>query len=122
MNKHPLSVTILGLIFIAAGTVGIAYHFSEFRLRHPFEYDIIWVTLVRLLAIVSGAYMLRGQNWARWLAIAWIAFHVVISAFHSWNEFAMHAVLLAVFTYILFRPPASKYFHNRLDLSSPPPR
>ena len=35
------------------------------------------------LAIVCGVFLLRGHNWARWLALAWIAFHVVLSAFHA---------------------------------------
>ena len=54
--------------------------------------------------------MLRGCNWARWLALAWIAFHVVLSAFHSLPEFALHAVLCAVFAYFLLRPDAALYF------------
>jgi len=29
---------------------------------------------VRLSGIVAGVWMLRGENWARWLAIAWIVF------------------------------------------------
>ena len=49
-----------------------AYHFSE--LRQP---EGVWVGLTELLAILSGVFMLRGQNWARWLALAWIAFHVI---------------------------------------------
>jgi NAD(P)-dependent dehydrogenase (short-subunit alcohol dehydrogenase family) len=50
----------------------------------PFPFDLVIVSLLRMLAIVSGAYMLRGANWARWLAISWIAFHVGVSYFHSW--------------------------------------
>jgi len=54
--------------------------------------------------------MLRAQNWARWLAIVWIAVHVVISMFDSWQPAAMHAVLLAVIVYLLIRRPAKLYF------------
>ena len=79
-------------------------------LRQPFQNDIVWVELVRVLAIVSGIFMLRGRNWARLLAMAWIAFHVVISIFHSWSQVAMHALILLVFAFFLFRPAANRYF------------
>jgi len=97
---------------IAAGLLGIAYHFTEFKFQRPFDYEIVWITLVRLLAIVSGVYMLRGQNWARWLAVVWIAFHVVISIFHPWSQLAIHALILVVFAFILFRQPATEYFRS----------
>ena len=109
-NKRPLSVTILGCVYIVVGTVGFVYHFTEFRARNAFRYDDVWVELVRLLAIIAGAFMLRGHNWARWLALAWIASHVILSAFHSWGEFAMHCLFCAVIAWFLFRPDAEQYF------------
>jgi hypothetical protein len=110
MPKRPISVTILSWILIAAGTMGLIYHAREIKTLHPFPYDALLVGFVRVLAIVSGAFMLRAHNWARWLAIVWIAFHVVISYFHSWSEVAMHAVILVVFAYLLLRPAANSYF------------
>lgn len=56
--------------------------------------------------------MLRGHNWARWLLVTWIAYHVILSAFHAWSELAMHALLLAVVAYFLFRSRASAYFRR----------
>jgi len=38
----------------------------------------MWVCLLSLAAVIAGAGLLRGYNWARWLALAWIAFHVAI--------------------------------------------
>jgi hypothetical protein len=111
-SKRPLPVTILACVYMLAGTVGFTYHFSEFLARHAFRYDDVWVELVRLLAIVSGLFMLRGHNWARWLAIAWIAFHVVLSAFHSLGEFAIHCLFCAVIAWFLFRPDAARYFRG----------
>jgi hypothetical protein len=110
MKRRPLSVSVLSLLLIAAGTVGLLYHFQELNPQHPFENSAVWLELVRLLAIVAGVFMLRGQNWARWLAIAWIAFHAMVGAFHSFGQFAFHAVLCMVFTYILQRPLAAEYF------------
>jgi hypothetical protein len=111
--KRPLSVTIIGWIYIATGIVGLAYHFSKFKVQHPFQFDIVWIGLVEIIAIASGAFMLRGKNWARWLAIAWIAFHVIISAFHPLGELVIHGLLFIVITYFLFRPLANEYFRAR---------
>jgi hypothetical protein len=108
MRKRPLSVTVIGCLFVAAGVVGLAYHASEFRERPPFEY--VLVCFVRLLAIISGVFMLRGSNWARWLLLAWIAYHVILSAFHTLSEFVTHGVLFAVVAYFLLRPRVRAYF------------
>jgi len=110
VNKRPLSVTIIAWVFVAAGVVGLAYHATEFKTARPFENDAVWVCLVRLLAIVAGAFLLRGHNWARWLSIVWMAWHVGLSVFHPWSELIVHASLLVVIACFLFRPRASAYF------------
>ena len=110
MNKRPLAVTIIGFVYIATGAIGATYHLIAFKVQHPFQYDIVWVELVNLVAILCGACMLRGRNWARWLALAWIAFHVVLSAFHTLPELAIHSLFLAILVYFLFRRPATHYF------------
>ena len=71
MKKRPLAVTIISWLFVAAGVVGLTYHLSEFKALHPFPSDVVWVLLLRLMAIVCGTFMLRGHNWARWLSVAW---------------------------------------------------
>jgi hypothetical protein len=110
MAKRPLSVTILGLLMIAAGAVGIAYHLGDFKGAHHSTPDVFLLLALRLFAIVAGVLMLRGYSWARWLALAWLAFHVAVSAFDSWQKFGMHAVLFVVFAIFLFRPNARTFF------------
>ncbi len=112
MRKRPISVTIVSWIYIIAGIGGIAAHWNEFDFRHPFSNDVVLPLIVRALAIVAGVFMLRGANWARWLAIAWIAYHVVLSGFHSVPAAAIHALLLVVFAYFLCRRQAATYFTN----------
>lgn len=111
-NKRPLSVTILACVYIGMGIIGFAYHFTELQARDAFRYDILLVELVGFIAIVCGAFMLRGRNWARWLALAWMAFHVILSAFHALPEFAIHCLFYAVIAWILFRPDAARYFRG----------
>ncbi|HTT63026.1 MAG TPA: hypothetical protein VMG35_14330 [Bryobacteraceae bacterium] len=110
MNKRPLSVTIIAGLYLATGGIGFIFHLIEFQPQHPFSYDIVWIELVHVMAIVSGVYILRGRNWARWLAFGWIAFHVIVSGFHSWFEMGVHMLLCAAIVYFLFRPRAAEYF------------
>ena len=112
MNKRPLSVTVIGCIFIAAGVIGFAYHVTEFKTLRPFPNEIVWGSSVRLLAILGGVFVLRRHNWARWLLLVWIAFHVILSAFHSLFELIVHGLLFVVVAYVLFRPRASAYFRR----------
>jgi hypothetical protein len=112
MNKRPVSVTIISWLFIATGIIGLAYHFTELKIQGPFQYEAVWVLLLRLMAIVCGVYMLRGSNWARWLTMLWMAYHVVLSWFHSVQELVIHSLLFAVFAYFLFRAGAMVYFRR----------
>lgn len=108
-NKRPISVTILACVYLAVGVGGFAVHFRELLARHT---DAVGIELTELTAIVCGVFLLRGQNWARWLALAWIAFHVILSAFHAIPELVIHAVFCAVFAWVLFRPEAAGYFRD----------
>lgn len=120
MNKRPLSVTILSWVYIAMGAVGFAYHVPELHANNALQFDGVWIELVRLLAVVAGAFMLRGQNWARWLALAWIAFHVIVGALHSVQQFSIHALFCAVIAFFLFRPQATRYFRAARSPKSEP--
>ncbi len=111
-TKRPLSVTILACVYIAVGVIGFAAHFTDLVARNPFQYDAVWVELTELAGIICGTFMLRGRDWARWIALAWIAFHVVLSAFHAVPEFAIHCLFCAVIAWLLFRPEATRYFRD----------
>jgi len=45
--------------------------------------------------------LLMGHNWARWLILAWLAFHVVVSAFHSLSDSIALVVLLIIVGFVL---------------------
>ena len=110
MTKRPVSVTILAWIYIAVGALTFVFPFLP--TAPPLQSDVIWAELLRFAAVVSGAYMLRASNWARWLAIIWIGVHVIISAFHPVFELAVHSVICALAAYFLFRPAATRYFRR----------
>src|SRR5260370_41189636 len=111
MNKRPISITILASVYLVVGTVGFAVHFREILARQAFQYDDALVELMELIAIVCVVFILQGHNWARWLALAWIAFHVAIS-FDSMQKLAVHGLFLFLIAYFLFRPDARTYFQH----------
>jgi len=111
--KRPLSVTSIGWLFILAGTVGLVYHGAEFKRGGAFQYELVLVCLIRLFAIVCGLFILRGRNWARWGLLVWIAYHVVLSAFHTLSELIMHSLLFVIVAWFLLRPRAAAYFRAR---------
>jgi hypothetical protein len=115
MKKLPFPLILISLVYILVGAGGVVFHLADVKGLHPFPYDVLLISLVGLIAVVSGIYMLRGANWARWGALAWIAFHVVLSAFHSWIQFGVHSVFFAAIAYFLFRPEASRYFRPAVD-------
>ena len=112
MNKRPVSVTLISFLFIAAGTMGIIYHAGELK-EIAINPEVIWVLVVRLLAIVGGVFALRCANWARWLLLVWIFYHVIISFFHTSAELIMHAVIMIITIAALFHPKANVYFRTK---------
>ena len=104
--KRPIPVTILGCLSIVAGVVGLAYHLWD----RPLDLWVALISFIPVLAVVGGVFLLKGHNWARWLILAWLTFHVGVSAFHSLSNCIAHAVLLLVVAYFLLTPPDSKYF------------
>jgi hypothetical protein len=107
--KRPLSVTILSCVYLAVGVIGFAFHFRELLAGH---HDAVAIELTEFVAILCGVFLLRGHNWARWLAFVWIAFHVVLSAFHAIPELVIHAVFCVAIAWLLFRPEATRYFRR----------
>jgi len=100
---------VIAWLYIVMGAVGFVYHLGE--LKPPVQQGAIWVEALRLIAIVSGVYLLRGKNWARWVAVAWMAVHVVVSLFHGAAQVAMHSVFLVAITYFLFfRTSSGRFF------------
>ena len=110
MGKRPISITLISWLFMAAGSIGLAYHATEFNAERPFAYDFLWICFVRLFAILCGALMLRGSNRARRGLVAWLGYHVALSVLHTPFELLVHGLLFAAVLYFLFRPQASAYF------------
>jgi len=111
LNQRPIAVTVIACLYLITGAVSTAYHLSQFKAQQALAYDGLWAALVGLLALLAGVYLFRAANWARWLAVVWIAFHVILSAFHSFPQLVFHSLLCAAFAYFLFRPRANEFFN-----------
>jgi len=99
---------MLGWLFIAVGILSTVYHL----LKGSLDRWIVPILLVGAIAIAAGVFLLRGARWARWLVLAWLAFHLVVSAFNSLSDAIAHLVLLLVVGYVLLGPPTSNYFQS----------
>jgi hypothetical protein len=107
-TRPPVPVLIVAGAYLAVGIIGFVAHFHDL-LATPSEG--VWIELTELFAVIAGVYMLRGRNWARWLAVAWIAFHIILSAFGQVRELVMHVVMAALIVWLLFRPESARWFN-----------
>ena len=112
MNQRPRSITIISWIFIIFGSIALLS-------GEPFgDIKSHWyVHLSRLLQIVAGVFMLYGRNWARWLLVAWIAFHIVVGALHGVGTLVMHVVIFSFILFFVFRRDANAYFAGGSSLN-----
>lgn len=110
-----MPVIVVALLYLAVGSIGFVYRFGTLL---AWQQGSVWAEATELVAVIIGIFLLRGQNWARWLAVAWMAFHVVLSAFHSYAQAAVHAGFLALIAWALFAPVAGRYFRTAQKLQA----
>ena len=126
MKKRPIGVTLVSVLFILIGVGGMVRGVWSLLagrgggITGHALMDASLVEVTSLAALVSGLFMWRGANWARWLCLAWMAFHVVISLGHDRMRLIVHLVWLAVLTIVLFWPSASAYFRDGRNSPLPP--
>lgn len=106
--KRPVAVWVIACLYIVVGGVGFAYHMPELTSGHR---DAVAIEITELLAVVSGTFLLLRHNWARWLALAWILFHVAISFTDPVSKLGAHVVFSILIAWALFRPSTAQWFH-----------
>jgi hypothetical protein len=109
MTRPPVSVLVIAVVYIAVGALGLVGHWPGIK---GFHGEDIWIELTEAIAVVAGVFLLRRRIWAGWLALAWIAFHVILSAFHNVREMAIHLLFCALIAWALFHPGARRYFRG----------
>jgi len=104
--QRPRSITIISWLFIVFGSIALLSGLIKGGDLKGHWY----VHLSRFLQIVAGLFMLYGRNWARWLLVAWVAFHLVVGALNGPLQLLMHVVIFSVILFFVFRRQASAYF------------
>ncbi|MFP5227987.1 MAG: hypothetical protein ACLGXA_10180 [Acidobacteriota bacterium] len=105
---RPLAITVLSCIYIAVGFIALIVH-GRIAI-HAWHPEDLWILLTEILAIVAGVFMLRGANWARWLAFLWAGAHVVIGYLNRPSQVLVHAIIFAGIAILLFRAEARAFF------------
>lgn len=108
-TSRPASVTGVAWLFIAVGVFAFVFQVpSLVRLQR----DAFLIEFTEVLGVIAGVFMLRRHNWARWLALAWVAFHVVIAAYPPFNGLVFHLLVFSGIAYLLLRSDAAGYFRG----------
>ncbi|MFZ0301623.1 MAG: hypothetical protein WAL75_03015 [Terracidiphilus sp.] len=127
MKTRPPTITLLSFLFIAVGVISTAAHVWQFNIEKPSALEEAGIFVIGALAVLAGVYMLRGKNWARWLALAWISFHVIVAAFNQPLGLIIHVVFVVLLAWLLFRRESQQWFNPRPEAaplkppSDPPP-
>jgi hypothetical protein len=108
---RPFAITILGWLYIVVGVIGLVNHGTT--AVRTFHHEDIWILLTEVVAILAGAFMLRGANWARWLALAWIGAHVGIAWLNGPQQALFHAIVCVGIGILLFRADARSFFRGK---------
>ena len=116
MRKPIPSIMVVGVLFLALGVLdlwrGVAPLLGGNQSR--LATDDMQVLAIGIAALIGGAYVLRGHNWARWLLAVWMALHVAISIGQP-VALAAHLVIFGLIAFLLFRPRASEHFGPRVS-------
>jgi len=105
-KKRPLSVVLIASLYLLVGVGGFVLNLHAFG-----QPDFYWIEGTELVAVIAGVFLLLGQNWARWLALLWMAFHVAIS-FEAPRNLVVHSLFLVLIAWVLLRQEARQYFRE----------
>jgi len=112
VERRPRSIIVISLLFILLGAVTLVHAALELidttdRLTDLKSHWMIYLSAIA--AIVGGVFLFKGHNWARWLLVLWMAFHIVVGALHGIVPLLTHVVIFSVILFFLFRRAASSY-------------
>jgi len=126
---RPKSVTVVGWMFIVLGCGLLFYimallppneqeYLAQLRSRHPVQAIFFYASPV--LSLLGAAFVLLGQNWARWLLVGYLGLNVAVSvsfgpALHSPNGSVRfltisRGLVFVIVGYFLFRPQTKSFF------------
>ena len=114
------SMLVVGVLFLALGALdvyqGVVPIVSSIG-RSRLAGDDVLVLAIGIAAFVGGWQLLRGQSWARWLLVAWMALHVAVSAGRP-ATLGAHLAIFGCIAFLLFRSRAAPHFMARSSSAS----
>ena len=115
MKNRPRSIIVISFLFILLGILTLIH--AAWGLvnanQRLIDLEHHWmIYLSGLAAIVGGVFLFKGHNWARWLLVLWMAFHIVVGALNGLVPLVTHLVIFSVIFFFLFRRPVSVYLSS----------
>jgi hypothetical protein len=124
MTKRPIAITLIAWLFILVGAgtlIGalfVALLADSSHIHDPlgrFHGHELLAIGVAVGAGVGGLLLLKRKGWGRWLILAWLVFHTVMSYRHGMTKFVVYLGLTVVIGTLLFLPTASAYLRGERD-------
>lgn len=122
MRSRPISISIIGWFLLVSGVLTLPGAFSrsddprveELMARRPVPIAVQQGMLFAgaVANLVSGYFLLRGQNWARHLYVAW----TIVQFGYAWLAAPFRLVIVPgllfflLVVFFLFRPRANAFF------------
>jgi hypothetical protein len=136
MTKRPTAVNVIGWFFRVGGILGMALslplalwgkelygdYWADALLRFSPTVLFLWGFFSSLLGLLLGNGVLKGQNWARTLAVAYCVVATLIgAAFYQdnllyWFNLTANIAFTAVLWFFLYRPAATAFFQGQEPL------
>ena len=130
MNKRPRAVTVIGWFWRVGGVVGMVLalplaiwyqevfgkYAVEAALRLSSTVLILWMFFSSLLCLWFGNGILKGQSWARILALAYCVVATLIAAVmyrgHAlyWFNLIGNLAFMVIMWFFLYRPKTTSFF------------
>ena len=107
MNPRIAVIVVACLYLLIGFGVGIAIVPRLLAGQH----DAIGMEITEAVAAIAGICLLLRQRWARWLAVAWMVFHVILS-WPDVGKLLMHLILSGMIAWALFRPGSAEWFRK----------
>ncbi|MGD2122776.1 MAG: hypothetical protein PVJ76_13570 [Gemmatimonadota bacterium] len=132
MNTRPTAVTVIGWLWRVGGVLGIvislpfafwgqdlfAEYWPDVLLRLSSTALFLWAFFSSLLCFLVGNGMLKGQKWARTLAMAYCVVGTLIAAvlyidnFLYWFNLMADLAFTAIMWLYLYRSQANAFFRS----------
>ena len=131
-QQRPLSIAILAVLMVLYGLFTLfpklllltsqevfeasadltATMTADGLVALPLELQIAIGFVASLVAVLSGIFVWRGRNWARWVAVLWMIFSLLLYVLQTGMTW-LPVIKLPVFflvLFLLFRPQVAEHF------------